>query len=483
MFATEDTIVATSTAAGSSARAIVRLSGPLAVELARTVFASNGTPLVGLGGFRAVDGRVRVASAGIEAPAQAYVFRAPRSYTRQDVVELHVPGAAALAAALNEALVDAGARAAGPGEFTARAFLAGRIDLSRAQAVADLISAADDAQRRSAMSVLGGQVHRLCGQAASRAAEVLASVEASIDLGDEDIALASPRQLAAELNALGRELRGTAEKADDVPDTADTPQVVITGRPNVGKSSLLNALSGTDRAIVCALAGTTRDVLTASMSLPGAGPVVLTDAAGFTESPTLHSYGDGAPDDALSAAAGAAAGRAVAAADMVIFLFDAADDDARADRALLNEVRRLNARAPLLLAANKIDQLDEADLPARLAEMAPPDGSPPPLAISCLTARGLPELREAIAGCLHLKAARGGEGLGLHQRQRRCLIAAAEAAARAAELLAGADDAADVAELAAVELRLALAELGQISGQIVTEDILGRIFARFCVGK
>ena len=218
MLQTDDTIVAVSTPAGLAARAIVRLSGPCAAALAGGVFQPQGASLAEAAPFRVVDGVVHAGP--VELPGRAYVFRAPRSYTRQDVIELHIPGSPAAAAAVAAELVDAGARPAEPGEFTARAFLAGRIYLSAAEAVADVIDAADDAHLRSAMAALGGAVHRLCSRAADRLAEELALVESAIDLADEDIELDSPARTAERLTDLADELIRTAERATDMPESA-----------------------------------------------------------------------------------------------------------------------------------------------------------------------------------------------------------------------------------------------------------------------
>ena len=474
MFCLDDTIVAISSPAGSAGRAIVRLSGPQAFALAAAAFVPHAGKLADTPGFRAVDGLVRLTAPPIVLPAKAYVFRAPRSYTRQDVVELHIPGPSAAATALEGFLAEAGARPARGGEFTARAFFSGRIDLSAAEAVADVIEAADDAQLRAAVAVLGGRVHRLCQDAASRLTEALATVEASIDLAEEGIQLDLPAALAGRLAELADHLDGVADDAAVLPDTAAQAQVVIAGRPNVGKSSLLNALTGTDRAIVSALAGTTRDVLRGSMALPDAAAVELLDAAGFAR-----------PDDSLEAAANSAARRAVAGADAVLFVVDLTAEPADADASLLAEVRAENPRAPLVVIGSKAD-LVEASRPAaleRLARSAADGGGSEAILTSAVTGEGLAAVREAVREALHLRAERPGAALGLHDRQRRCLRSCAAAVRRAAELLRPLAEIADAAELVAVELREALGEVGTISGEVVTEDVLGRIFARFCVGK
>ena len=465
MFTSTDTIVAVSSAAGAAGRSIVRLSGPEAIALGAAVFSE---PLDQIGGFRAVPGVIAVDTPqAARAPARAYVFRAPRSYTRQDVLELHVPGQV-LASMLHGELVRRGARAAQGGEFTARAFLSGRLDLAAAEAVADVIDAEADAQLRSAVGVMDGALARLCRPAAEALTEALALTEASIDFSDDDIELAPPAQLARRVHKVAGDLSHALDAAGVWTPAAAEPRVAIAGRPNAGKSSLLNALSGLDRAIVSAMAGTTRDVLSAPATLADGAEVMLLDAAG------LDIW-----TDPLSRAAHAAAREAVARAEAVLFVVDVVAPDV-ADEALLAEVRQLNRRGPVLILANKIDLADDAEgVVSALRSRFGSDVRP----VSAVTGAGLDELRVVLAAELAGAAPPQAGSLLLHDRQRRGIDSAAAAARRAGELLAPAPSVADAAELVAVELRAALDSLAELVGEVVAEDVLAAIFSRFCIGK
>ena len=462
-----DTIAAISSAVGPAPRMIVRASGPDALRLATTWWcgARGGDTIPSAA--RAERGALRVA--GLTVPGcWLYVFHGPRSYTGEDLVEFHVPGNPLLVRVLLDALLAAGARPADPGEFTARAYFNGRIDLAGAEGVAATVAAGSERELRAARQLLAGELARRLRPVTDLVAETLALVEVGIDFADEDVTFLSAGEVAERIARADAMLGDLVDGSARFERLTHEPRVVLVGRPNAGKSTLLNALAGRERAVTSPVAGTTRDVLTADVPLRR-GIVQLTDAAGL-ESDEEGNGGPKAVDGVAAALVDVErqmrrnALRAVASADVVVLVRDAAD--ARPDPAL--------PRKPDLLVLNKSDLLPHE----RVAD--------DPLHVSAKTGRNVDRLREALDLLAFGGEAGGGraEGgapsLALNARHLRALSDARAALARAIDRAA---TTIAVPEIVAVELRDALDALGVVTGAVTPDDLLGRIFAAFCIGK
>jgi tRNA modification GTPase len=437
------TIVAPATPAGESAVAVVRLSGPDAVRIARQLTGADLEPR-----------RASAVLAGDEdGPIDRVVatwFQAPKSYTGEDLVELSCHGSPYVRARLIDACVKAGARPAAPGEFTLRAFLNGRLDLAQAEAVAGLIRARSARAHRAALAALEGGLSRRVAELRARVVSLSARTEASIDHPDEDVPLLDPAEAATEAAGIEAALRSWLERSPAASGD-DALRVCIVGAPNVGKSSLLNALLGRDRAIVLDEPGTTRDVLEERIEFSGA-PALLVDTAG------LRGNGAGAAE-ALGIDR---TRRAIDAADLCLLTFDSSrppgEDDRRA------------AEAVAAAGKDRILVLNKRDLPRA-------DGQPDGLAVSARTGDGLDDLCAAI----RRRAADSpdDEAAAATTRQRDALAASAGALILAAKVWSetGAD------ELAAAHLRDALDALDRVTGGRAGDDVLNEIFSRFCIGK
>ncbi len=450
----DDTICAIASAPGGAARGIVRLSGPRAIECVRQVFAP-GEPIeiAAIRRPRVVRGDVPLATLGA-VPALAYLWPTARSYTRQPAAELHLPGSPPVLEAALAAACAAGARLARPGEFTLRAFLAGRLDLTQAEAVLGVIDAQSDSSLKSALAQLAGGLARPLHVLRESLLDLLAHLEAGLDFVEEDLEFITPRQLREQLAAAEQQLAAIERQMADRGEAGELPRVVLAGRPNAGKSSLLNALAGDESAIVSPAAGTTRDFVARRVELGGRA-CLLVDTAGL----------DGhAPAGEVAAHAQSASRRLVAAADLVLVCLDAA-------RECLPEAPRdlptSAASAPRLIVWTKCDL------------QPPPEPLAAAIATSSRTGLGLDRLRAAIAQRLNSAPGEGGAIAGTAARCRqsvRLALAAVERASAAASHHLG-------QELVAAEVRLALEELGQIVGAVYTEDLLDRVFSRFCIGK
>ena len=439
----QDTIVALSSAPGPGARAVVRLSGPRALPILTTLFH---TP-VGLRRDvrRWYPGEVRLAEVAAPLPADLFVWPAPHTYTGQDLLELHTVSCTPLVGLVVAGCLAAGARAALPGEFTLRGFLAGKLDLTRAEAVLGVIEAGNRDELKLALGQLAGGVTRPLQELRDDLLNLLADVEAALDFAEEDIQFVRQEELLHRLakglalvTLLGKQLRQRA-----VPDRPF--RVVLAGRPNAGKSSLFNALAG-GAALVSPEPGTTRDYLVKRLEVEGVA-LELVDTAGWAE----EAEEIGAQAEQL--------GREQAAeADLLLLCIEAGTPPAEEDRILGTRP----AGPPVLTVATKCD----------LALPGP--GLP---ATSAVTGAGLELLRTLLAdrARAHRRPALAPSLSRCRHHVEACLGHLRRAHAVALEQ--------DPPELLALELRGALDQLGEMAGAVCTDDLLDRIFSRFCIGK
>lgn len=463
-----DTICAIATPLGEGGVGIVRVSGEKAVAVAAGLVAlRSGIPL------EAVPGHA-LHHADILDPADSArgtpldealvaVMRAPRSYTGEDVVELHCHGSMLILQTVCQALVRAGARLAEPGEFTKRAFLNGRLDLAQAEAVLDTIRAKTAGSLRIAQEQLRGALSRGIDAVREQLVGLLAHVEAGIDFVDEDIAFIPTAELADGIREAQESVGRLLEHSREGRILREGVTAAIIGRPNVGKSSLLNALLKTDRAIVTPIPGTTRDVLEETLNVRGI-PVRLLDTAGIRET------ADPAEQEGVRRSRAARE-----QADLLLIVLDGSAPLTPEDQALLSETAARQDQKRLLV-------VNKTDLPGRLDPSAlPPSGPDCAVAnISAVTGDGLDDLRDRIRTLLIRPDFEARETvLVTHLRHQTALQRTSDALAAT---LASVEAQAAV-ELIALDLRAAIDALGEITGAVGTDDILDRIFKKFCIGK
>lgn len=453
---TEDIISAISTPPGEGGIGIVRLSGAGSIDLVASMFVSSTGRDIRRGRGRVFHGTIAGESGPID-EVLVHVMRAPHSYTREDVVEINAHGGAAPLNAILELALERGARLAQPGEFTKRAFLNGRIDLVQAEAVIDRIRAQTRAGLLAATNAADGVLSRTIHELTGVLRDALARIEAAVDFPEEDL----PELVDAELL---RSLEATRDRMKALLSTADAGRlyregttVAIAGRPNVGKSSLFNALLRESRAIVAALPGTTRDLVQEIINVGGV-PVRLVDTAGLRES-----------DDAIEKIGIEVARNALRGASMILFVVDGAAGIDDADRALAAEFASL--KIPILLIINKIDlpQRDGGPLGCEVAAKAH---------VSAQTGEGLNALETTMHSMLTGGVALApDQGLLTRAHQKDSLRRALLGVERVLE------NAEASPEFLAVDMHDALKALGEITGETTPDEILERIFASFCIGK
>lgn len=446
-----DTIAALASAAGQAGVAVIRVSGPAVPAIAVAVLGKLPAPRQAvLGAFRDDDG------SAIDHGLALY-FPGPHSFTGEDVLELQGHGSPALVDLLLARLIGCGVRLARPGEFSERAFLNDKLSLDQAEAIADAIAAGSAVTARAAVRSLEGVFARQVDALVAELVELRVYTEGAIDFPDEeDVDFLGDGAIAKRLAMIRQRLAGLQVAAREGAGFRDGLRVVILGQPNVGKSSLLNRLAQRDTAIVTEIAGTTRDVLSERLSLDGL-PLTVVDTAGLRET-----------DDPIEAEGVRRARGELASADHVLLVTDAGRDLDEAEKALLADIK---SQVGVTVLANKIDL---AGRPAGAFEWADYQG----VALSALDGQGF----DALALRLKHVAGVSADGEPSFVARRRHL----DALARAETALASGNDRLliDAAgELLAEELRLAQAALGEITGAVTSDDLLGAIFSSFCIGK
>ena len=459
----QDTIAALATPPGTGGIGIIRISGPRASEIARRLF-KPGKTLTAFVSHRLYHGDIiSLASGAVLDEALITLMKAPRSYTGEDTLEIYCHGSFfVLQSVLKEALA-AGCRPAAPGEFTRRAFLNGRLDLAQAEAVSDLIMAKTEQGRKLALSHLKGQLSEKIETIRQEIVADLALLEAGIDFAEDEVSSDGAREAAASATALTEilgKLQALLSTYEHGKLLRHGASVVLAGKPNVGKSSLLNALLGEKRAIVTPLPGTTRDFIEEFINIAGA-PFKLTDTAGI-----------GPTADIVEREGIALVREKLALADLILLILDGSAGLAEEDRQVMAEI----AGQPCLIVVNKADlprQLDLAEVRAAL-----PDTEVLP--ISAKYGEGLDLLKETIYQAVLAHPENGdAEVMITNLRHKSVLentiVFLSQAAAGLHNRLPP--------ELIAVELRDALASLGEMVEKTTNEEILEQIFSRFCIGK
>lgn len=449
---TGDTICAVATPAGRGGISVIRVSGPACQRLCEAVFGKLPAPnKATLGRFH--DGQGQLIDQGI-----LVHFAAPHSFTGEDVLELHTHGSPVITDLLLQRLVSLGARLARPGEFSERAFLNDKIDLAQAEAIADLINSASASAARFALRSLQGEFSRRIAHLVDGVTLLRVYIEAALDFPEEEVDFLAEGAVAERLHALCTELGGIQQQARQGALVREGIKVAIAGAPNAGKSTLLNALSGEDAAIVTDIPGTTRDILRQTIDIDGL-PLHILDTAGLRDS-----------DDPVEQEGIRRARRAIDDADLILLLVDARDRSSLSDNEIWRTLQAQHA-ARLLLVFNKID----------LAGLPPGETSVdniPAIAISARQQLGLPLLRERLKRSAGFSPEEEG-GFIARRRHLDALHRASTHLAQASAILV----ASKAGELVAEELRLTQDVLGEITGKVSSDALLGKIFSSFCIGK
>jgi tRNA modification GTPase len=471
-----DTIVAVSSPT-SDQRVIVRITGADTVSTIQQIFRPRIDAVK-----QGITSCTITVEPGLEVDAMVYLFLSPNSYTGEDIAELHFYTNPSVTRILFSLLLSAGLRLAGPGEFTARAYLNNKIDLAQAEAVNEVITASNTFQLAAAERLLAGHLAETISQLRSSIIDCLAFIEAGLDFSAEDIEVVSRAEAAEKLNMVKGQLKELLLDSIRCESVIDLPAVGIAGAPNAGKSTLLNKLLGRERSIVSEKRKTTRDVLTGGLTLAHCRCVIF-DCAGLLAPSKVE--GTTHPETILDALAQHAAIEALRNALVVIFCVDIAKTDLAEDLAVF----RLIQPKALIPAATKADLLDKRQLPGRISQLTDLFDVPF-IPISAKTGEGLQAFTEKIdsailgetlgpsRGTTHYAERTTQDGVALTARHRQAVTAAIGDIEKAVDELKAGND-----ELAAMMLRAAHQNISNIEQGSIDEEVLEKIFSRFCIGK
>lgn len=451
-----DTIAAIATPSGTGGIAVIRISGTRAIPIAEAVFRKSGTQRQSLSeaaSHTVHHGHIERDGVRID-EVLVTLLRAPRTFTREETVEISCHGGRVVTRQVLEALLAAGARLAEPGEFTLRAFLNGRLDLTQAEAVADLIHARTTLAAQAAVQQMGGRLSERLQGIRDEMLNLLAHVEAHIDFPEEDIAPDSRDRMLLRLDTARSSIRRLRLTATEGRILREGVRVAIVGRPNAGKSSLLNLLLGSDRAIVSAIPGTTRDTVEECATVRGL-PLVFVDTAGLRET-----------QDPVEAEGIRRSLRAANEADLILHVLDGTQPPGSA----LEELGEALSQKPTIRIRNK------ADLPTVWDASTLRES----VALSATTGAGLEDLKAAMDARLGTQDLSADHwNLTVNARQSTALEQAEDSLTRTYDTLSRGDS----LELVALDLRATLGALGEITGHVTTDALLDAIFSQFCLGK
>lgn len=452
----DDTIAAIATPLGEGGIAVIRVSGRDALTVVERCFRAGGKDSLSQAESHTVHYGHVIRDETVVDEVLVTVMRAPRTYTREEVVEITCHGGLLPAKSVLDVVLLSGARMAEPGEFTRRAFLNGRLDLAQAEAVADLIHSRTELAMRAAAEQLAGKLSQRIQVLRDRLMDALAQVEAHIDFPEEDIAPDTAGKLVERCSAGLELLDGLLATANEGQILRRGVRAAIIGRPNAGKSSLLNELLGHDRAIVSPIPGTTRDTIEETANIRGV-PVVFVDTAGLRDS-----------GDAVELEGIRRSRLSYERAEFILHVFDRTEPFTPGDAGFLQQF----SGKKRILVRNKSDLPDRFVLPEGVEGLT--------VDVSCATGEGIEALKDAIKSLIWSGQIPSGMlGAMINSRHEEALQRSRAALMRAREGLAGGG----TLELVAVDLRIAVHAVGEIVGKTATEDLLDRIFSQFCIGK